>query len=75
MGPVKSSDGYVATGAAGRKPELAKRTAWKIGGGRGLFSIIWPQRLLIMHRELPGLGALEPALWGKLQFLSERCAP
>jgi ComF family protein len=33
--------------------------------------MIWPQRSLITHRELAGPGALEPELWGKLQFLSE----
>jgi ComF family protein len=33
--------------------------------------VIWPQRSLISHRELAGPGALEPALWAKLQFLSD----
>lgn len=40
-------------------------------GAGGLAGLIWPQRSLITHGEVPGPGALEPNLWAKLQFLSD----
>ena len=62
---MTTSGSYVATAGRNRKRRLAKRV------GQGLAGVIWPQRSLITHRELPGPGALEPDLWAKLQFLSE----
>jgi hypothetical protein len=70
---VKTSGKHVAAGEGQVKRQLAKRSGRPFGQrvGRGLASVIWPQRSLITHRELAGPGALEPALWAKLQFLSE----
>jgi len=70
---VKTSGKHVAAGEGQVKRQLAKRSGRPFGQrvGRGLASVIWPQRSLITHRELAGPGALEPELWAKLQFLSE----
>lgn len=66
----QSSPDYVATHSV-KDRERSKRKPQRHRRGPGLASIIWPQRSLLTHRELPGPGALEPELWAKLHFLSD----
>jgi ComF family protein len=65
----ESSGAYVATDGAAGKARRG-RSSKRVRAGRSLAGLIWPQRSLITHRELPGPGALEPELWSKLVFIS-----
>jgi len=70
----KSSRPYVARDTRAGKAE-PRRLRRRVRVGRTLAGLIWPQRSLITHRELPGPGALEPGLWSKLTFITgQQCA-
>lgn len=70
----KSSRRNVEADARSRKAE-PRRLRRRVRAGKSLAGLIWPQRSLITHRELPGPGALEPGLWSKLNFITgSQCA-
>lgn len=68
-GVKTSSDGYVAMDARAGKPRRG-RSPRRVRVARRIAGLIWPQRSLITHRELPGPGPLEPELWSKLNFIT-----
>lgn len=65
----ESSGAYVAADRSRGKLRRA-HSRRRDRAARSVAGLIWPQRSLITHRELPGPGALEPELWSKLQFIS-----
>lgn len=64
-----SSDANVATEKRRGKPRHSGSPS-RARVGRRLAGVIWPQRSLITHRELPGPGPLEPHLWSQLIFIT-----
>ncbi len=64
-----SSDAYVAGDGPAGKPRRGRSPA-HLRAARRVAGLIWPQRSLITHRELPGPGPLEPELWSKLNFVT-----